>query len=171
MGLSNVVQAVITDSMLMKSVNFVTVKTLPHIIKRAHFAVRHVMDSGLAKHGLTHSQFDVMMRIAESDCPEHRALLKDMEIASPTLTKLVNSLEDSGFITRVVSKEDARVKVLKLTDKGKSVQTQLVDTYPALLERFFNGFSPAEQAVLADLLERLIENAEATEAESLLNES
>lgn len=137
-----------------------TSKHLPHIIKRAHFAIRQTLDNELAKHGLTSAQGDVLMRIADCECAEHRSLLQDMEVASPTLTKLVNSLVDSGYIKRGVSPNDARVKVLTLTKDGKAIHQKLRNAYPGYLTQFFKDFTAEEREQLTDMLTRLVENIE-----------
>ncbi|MEO1289176.1 MAG: MarR family winged helix-turn-helix transcriptional regulator, partial [Chloroflexota bacterium] len=73
---------------------------IPHLIKRAHFAFRQEMDTLLADYDLTSAQLDVLARVASCECAEHRSLLQDMDVASPTLTKLVNQLVNSGYLER-----------------------------------------------------------------------
>ena len=133
---------------------------LPHLLKRAHFAFRQKLDDTLAEFGLTAAQMDVLMRVAQCECAEHRTLLQDMDVASPTLTKLVNSLVDSGYIERQISEEDARVKVLVMTDTGRELQHQVAQKYPSLLEGVLVGFSQAERLMFSEMLNRLLDNIE-----------
>lgn len=139
-------------------------QNLPHLLKRAHYAARQAIDAALAEHGLTAAQLDVLARVAACECAEHRSLLQDMDIASPTLTKLVNGLVESGYLERQISPDDARVKVFVLTEAGLALQQRVRGTYATMLDQFFVGFSPAERLLLLELLQRLLTNIECAEA-------
>lgn len=136
---------------------------LPHLLKRAHFIFRQGIDAILAEYGLTAAQMDVLQRVAECECAEHRALQQQMGVSSPTLTKLVDSLVESGYLQRQVSDSDARVKVLVTTEKAMALKEQLDGTCSRFIERSLCDFSPAERLLLVELLQRLIDGAE-TEA-------
>jgi len=137
-----------------------SIQNLPHLLRRAHFACRQVMDSKIAEYGLTFAQLDVLRRVAACECAEHRALLQDMEIASPTLTKLVNGLVDGGYLERTVSPEDARVKRMALTEKGQTILAKLIGERPKLMGQFVEGFSDDEKRQFVEMLTRVIDNAE-----------
>ncbi|MDJ0756406.1 MAG: MarR family transcriptional regulator [Ardenticatenaceae bacterium] len=138
-------------------------QNLPHLVKRAHFSVRQAIDNSLAVYDLTSAQLEVLSRVANCSCMEHRALLQDMEVASPTLTKLVDGLVERGLVKRAVSPDDARVKLLELTAAGKGVHQEMNSFYQPFLERLLSDFSPAERLLFGELLERLIANADQIE--------
>ena len=48
-------------------------------------------------------------------------LKKMMHVSAPTITGIVDRLERDGYITRHISKEDRRVKIVKLTQKGQNL--------------------------------------------------
>ncbi|MEM6281730.1 MAG: MarR family winged helix-turn-helix transcriptional regulator [Chloroflexota bacterium] len=133
---------------------------IPHLLRRAHFAFRQATDRMLTDYNLTSAQLDVLQRVAQCECAEHRTLLHDMEVASPTLTKLVNSLVEAGYLERQISPEDARVKVLMLTDAGHTLQADLVDNFQGAMDCMMDGFSPAERMMLSEMLRRVIANIE-----------
>jgi DNA-binding MarR family transcriptional regulator len=137
-----------------------TEQDLPHLLRRAHFACRQAMDNKIAEYGLTFAQLDVLRRVAACECAEHRSLLQDMEIASPTLTKLVNGLVESGYLERTVSPQDARVKQMTLTESGQVILAQLIDERPKLMAQFVEGFTQDETHSFLEMLNRVINNAE-----------
>lgn len=51
-------------------------------------------------------------------------LSKTLKLAPPTVTPMINSLEENGFIVRVGSKEDRRVVFIQLTDQGHTFLTE-----------------------------------------------
>jgi len=48
------------------------------------------------------------------------SLSQILNLAPPTVTPMINVLEDNGYIERVGSKEDRRVVFIRLTEKGKT---------------------------------------------------
>lgn len=134
---------------------------IPHLLRRTHYAMRQVIDSALADYNLTASQYEIMSKLGECNCLEHRELLDALDVASPTLTKLVNHLEGAGYIEREKSTQDARVKLIALTENGRSLCETIQEKYPEFIKQLLHDFSPAEHMLLAELLERLASNAEA----------
>ncbi|MEL6148555.1 MAG: MarR family transcriptional regulator [Chloroflexota bacterium] len=137
---------------------------IPRLLRRAHFAFRQATDRMLTDYDLTSAQLDVLQRVAQCECAEHRTLLQDMEVASPTLTKLVNSLVDAGYLERRISPEDARVKQLVLTETGHALQAEMIEKYQGAMDCILDGFSPAERLMLSEMLKRVIANIEQVES-------
>lgn len=48
------------------------------------------------------------------------SLSQILNLAPPTVTPMINALEDNGYIERVGSKEDRRVVFIRLTEMGKT---------------------------------------------------
>lgn len=67
---------------------------------------------------LTYSQYLVMMVLWESDGISVKDIGARLHLDSGTLTPLLKRLEAKGFVNRGRSKQDERVRVLKLTDSG-----------------------------------------------------
>ncbi len=133
---------------------------LPHLLKRVHFAFRQVLDTALADYDLTWAQLDVLQRVSDCECAEHRILLQDMDIASPTLTKLVNNLVSNGYLERQISPDDARVKVLVPTEHGLAMKEKITTLYQETVNQFLDGVSPPERLLLIELVQRLIQNVD-----------
>lgn len=135
-------------------------KKIPYLLRRTHYALRHCIDTELAEYNLTASQYEIMAHLGDCQCLEHRELLDELDVASPTLTKLVNHLEDAGHIHREVSDKDARVKLIGLTDQGQLIYDAIQAKFPNFIDKLLQDFSPAERLLLAELLDRLADNAE-----------
>lgn len=133
---------------------------LPYLLKRTYFAMRQAIDDALKPYSITSAQLEVLVRVGSSDCTEHRALLDSMDIASPTLTRLVDGMVESGLLERVTSKADARVKVLSLTQQGQALRDNLQCQKMDFTDLFFAGFSDDEKRLFADLIDRILTNIE-----------
>lgn len=80
------------------------------------------------------------------------------------LTKLVNELERGGLIERRKEGSDKRLNALYLTAEGESRLTRLRPDMARLQEDMLAPLSPAERAILFELLWRIIDEADAPEA-------
>lgn len=87
-------------------------------------------------------------------------LEKEFDITRSTASKVVNLMEQKGFIRRESVANDARLKKLVLTEKAEAVTKYLKDDMYALENRLTRGFSEAELENLRSYLERLKKNME-----------
>lgn len=78
--------------------------------------------------------------------------------AKSTITGMVRTLEKHGYAERRASEADGRSWDIGLTEKGEQVRETFREISATLLDRAWNGFSPAEQETLVELLERLTDN-------------
>ncbi|CAM3224582.1 MarR family winged helix-turn-helix transcriptional regulator [Vagococcus fessus] len=80
---------------------------------------------------LTYTGFIAMLAI--EDGMSVRSLGEQLFLDSGTLSPLLKKLEKQQLVTRVRSKEDERVMVLKLTDEGKKLKKEL----PLIAEKIY----------------------------------
>ena len=127
-------------------------------LKRAYLATRKALDEGLVEHHLTGSQFEVLRQVLQQDGIEQRALQERLQIASATLTGLVDGLVTRGLVRREVTSGDARVKALYATEAGHAIN-EAIGQKAALVEaQLLGGFTPAERSLLREWLQRMTEN-------------
>lgn len=109
-----------------------------------------------AEAGLGDGDFDVLASLRRSD-PPHR--LTPSQLAATTLvtsgavTKRVDRLERLGLVSRTVSDDDARSRLIALTDEGFALVDDLVEKHVANERRLLNGLSDLERSRLAHLLQ------------------
>jgi len=130
---------------------------------------RRLGDENLAKHGITVSQLRVIAYVSTSPEGEvsQRELEDAFEIRRSSVTGLLQNMEKSGLIERFGSKEDARIKRVRLTDKGKGLDVELKSFIHSLEARLLSGFSPEERSQAKSLLLRMMDNLEQIERDSL----
>ena len=130
--------------------------------KRAYLALRRALEHTIQPFGFTGGQFDVLQLLMQVPAIEHRELQKQLAIASPTLTNVIDVLERNGHVVRQASDEDARVKTIAMTDLAR--QTCFSEEFCAagddLVEKMFLGFSPKERQEFLRLLGRVQSNLE-----------
>ena len=107
------------------------------------------------KAGLNFTQFRVLLKSAEKegeDCP--LSDLADMLHIQPNVvTQAANELERLGYIGRVVSSRDARVKSLTVTDAGRRAIEAL---NVAFKDNLYSSFNPEGDPLYNSMLEACI---------------
>lgn len=137
---------------------------------RAHAGITRKLNAELlAAHGLTLSDYEVLLHLARAD---HRRLrrvdLAESVLLSPSgITRLLEGLERSELVARVPCPSDARVVWAQLTDAGLARLRQTSKTLTAAIRRVFAAeFSEDELDQLASLLSRLPVQGEAGSCEA-----
>ena len=74
--------------------------------------------------------FTIMALYAKEVC-RLSDLAKEMEVAAPTITGIVDRLENAGYAARVPDPEDRRVINVELTRKGKNLAQKFRTTLTA----------------------------------------
>lgn len=79
------------------------------------------------------------------------------------VSRCFKSMQERGFITLGLDKEDGRLRLATLTAKGRAVHDQILGIALAREQAFLSVLSPQEQQTLISLLSRLHENLPAVE--------
>lgn len=104
--------------------------------------------------GLTYTQYIAMMVMWEHKTLSAKALGEELFLDSGTLTPVLKSLEKKGLITRERSKDDERVLMLQLTEKGGELKEKACEI-PFKLASCVN-LSQEESQTLYNLLYKLL---------------
>jgi DNA-binding MarR family transcriptional regulator len=75
-----------------------------------------------------------------------------LHVAPPTVTQLLNSLEERGLVERHVDANDRRVVGIRLTEKAEQVHRQARKAYFATIHELVDYLGEAESNQLAELL-------------------
>ncbi|MBQ7191970.1 MAG: MarR family transcriptional regulator [Paludibacteraceae bacterium] len=94
--------------------------------------VANVYQPYFAKLGITYPQYLVLLILWENDQQTVMEITHRLRLDTNTVTPLLQRMEKAGLISRTKSKEDTRVRIITLTDKGKDLQEQAKDI-PACL--------------------------------------
>lgn len=130
------------------------------LIKNISNIIATELNNNLKPYNITGVQARVLFYI---NCASGNVFQKDIQnhlkLANPTVTGIVQRLEEKQLIERHVSSEDSRYKCHVLTDKGRDVVKSLSDYSATIMEqRILNGFSENEIETLTSLLLRILEN-------------
>lgn len=112
--------------------------TPPDMLCFALYSAAHAMQQAytplLEPLGLTYPQYLAMTALWGEDEQTVGALGKVLHLESNTLTPLIKRLEAQGLVERVRDAEDERRVLVRLTDKGRAMQSQAAHVPTCILE-------------------------------------
>ncbi|MCI9647837.1 MarR family winged helix-turn-helix transcriptional regulator [Oscillibacter sp.] len=117
------------------------------------------MDARVSRYDVTPVQAHVLMYLHQhgGQAPQ-RELTEFLRAKPSTVNGVLDRMEEKGLVRRSVIGEDARRRLITLTDKGREQQSRFTESFLANEEAMVRGFSPAERETLLELLERIVEN-------------
>ncbi|CEP77369.1 MAG: MarR family transcriptional regulator [Defluviitoga tunisiensis] len=84
------------------------------------------------------AQFDVMQIIYFRGPKMLSDISKRLGITKSTTTGIVSRLETMGYLTKEKSPEDRRVYMVNITQKGKNIIEEVIETRVKLIEKVYN---------------------------------
>ena len=111
-----------------------------------------------AEHGLTINDYEALLHLsrAENSAMRRIDLAAELLLTPSGVTRLLDGLEEAGYVCKGSCSTDARVTYAVLTDPGREKLRQASCSHvAAVTELFRERFSDAELAALAELLGRL----------------
>jgi MarR family transcriptional regulator, 2-MHQ and catechol-resistance regulon repressor len=88
------------------------------------------------------------------------ALGPKVDLNPGSVSVAVDRLHKKGFVSRVESESDRRVRTVSLTEKGRGIFLPIFRQHAALLKRAFQDVSPDEQRQMEEVLKRIGRRAE-----------
>lgn len=105
------------------------------------------LDEILAEYKLNISKYNILMiikHIGGSDGIQQNEISKRLLVTASNITKLLDKLEKDGLITRNASKNDRRVKLIRITDYGSSLLDKIWPIYINTNRELLAKIPPAE---------------------------
>ncbi len=129
-------------------------------LRRAALAMRRVVDAEMPGREFSGAQFEVLGQLWGQPEIAQRSLQERLGVAAPTLTGIIDVLAERGLVERRACPNDARVRLVALTAAGRAQRDAMDAAIGRAQARLFAGFSAAEAHLLAEWLERVVNNAE-----------
>ena len=128
------------------------------IIARLHRiadALRGELLTLYREHGLGEGEFDILATLRRSGAPFELTpseLAQQTMVTTGAVSKRLDRLETTGFVTRRENLEDARGRVVALTPQGRDTIDRAYEAHMRNEARLLDHFSAAEREQLQGLL-------------------
>ena len=128
------------------------------LVKKAALECDKSMIPALSEYDLTPSQYRILKFLYTQPSKTVRQvdLEKYYSLTHPTAIGLLRALETKNFVLRTQNPEDARSRIVSLTDKALGMQGELEELGDRQEERLTKNLSEIEKTRLVFLLQKLL---------------
>jgi DNA-binding MarR family transcriptional regulator len=127
---------------------------------QAHAELTRALDAALsARHGLSASAYEVLSRTAHAEDGYLRMseLAERSQLSLSRVSRVIDALEQRGYVARRSCASDSRVVYATITDAGRALIAEAQETFFEVVEeRFLGRLAPDEVTRLGALLSRLV---------------
>lgn len=128
---------------------------LGYQLRRAQTLVYAGFSGQLARHGLTHGQFGLLVVVGANPGATQTALAEAFGSSRSVTLRMIDRLEGAGLVRRRARQGDRRSNAIVLTERGETILAALKDEVRAHESRVAGHLSAAELETLMRLLGRL----------------
>ena len=118
-------------------------------IPRGEHVMLHVLYEFMKEqsHILEASEVPPGMKVSE--------LSERLKISSPSVSQMVNGLEEKNYVERVTTKSDRRVVYIRLTEQGKSILEEVTQEFMTFMDEVVSRLGTNDTTQLIHLFNRL----------------
>lgn len=127
-------------------------------LDRVSSQMRRDYNESLRQINLYVGQDKLLHRLWLGDGITQMQLCEHLKCEPPTVTNMVKSLEQNGFIYRKRDEYDARVMRIFLTDEGKLLQKPVDQKWKEQQEKLLDSIFPEERVFLRRILKQMESN-------------
>jgi DNA-binding MarR family transcriptional regulator len=135
------------------------------LMKVAAESMSRELDTRMEALGLTDAQWRPLLLLSQREAQTAAQLARQAACDSGALTRMLDRLEDKGFVRRVRSTDDRRVQNLELTPEGRRAAAVVPRVICEVLNAHLADLSHTEVDQLKGLLQRVVATARSRSAE------
>ncbi len=131
------------------------------LVAKIHQVAGRVFAKKLKAHEINEinpAQGRILFVLWENDGIPIRDLAEKTLLEKSTLTSMLDRLEETGYITRVPSKEDRREILIRRTEKDRIFQKLYFEVSAEMTDLFYRGLSGREIDILESGLKKILDN-------------
>ncbi|MBZ9741354.1 MULTISPECIES: MarR family winged helix-turn-helix transcriptional regulator [unclassified Mesorhizobium] len=117
--------------------------------------------------GLSSAQWRLLVRVAKEAGVAQARLAELLEIEPISVSRLVDRMEEGGWIERRSDATDRRVRMIFPTEKANAAYADVKSLAGEVYEESLSGVSPEDRRVLIRALDVIVRNLTDGEASSL----
>ncbi|HET6340166.1 MAG TPA: MarR family winged helix-turn-helix transcriptional regulator [Polyangiales bacterium] len=131
-------------------------------IHRVYQATRNEMFRRFREIGedVTPEQWAVLIRLWEQDARTQSDLSDATFRDRPTMSRILDGMQERGYVEREVDAKDSRVRIVKLTRRGRALQKKLVPVVQSLVEGAVKGIADEDLVTTRATLRKMFDNVE-----------
>jgi MarR family transcriptional regulator for hemolysin len=124
-------------------------------LRSAYLHMHRAVNGRLRPLGVTADQFVVLRFLAEEDGISQQELVRLCTSDPTTMGRMLELLEDKGFVERRPDPDDGRSRRVFLTPRGRNLCKRLYDATAPIRQTFENAVEAHELQSMLDTLDKL----------------
>ncbi|WP_281366443.1 MarR family winged helix-turn-helix transcriptional regulator [Paraliobacillus salinarum] len=117
------------------------------------------LDNEFRPYHITRSQWTAMYYIYNNERITQKELADKMSIKEPSVVRLIQKMESEGFLYRLESVKDKRIKQLELSPKGEKGYHELLPIAENFKNYVVEGIPEEDLEIFKQVLETMTKNA------------
>lgn len=132
------------------------------VLKSLHHCIGRKIEQVSKKYGVTGVQFFVLTYLIQNENKDvyQKDIEKFLDVRGSTATGILQNLTQKGFIERMSSDSDARLKKIVLCEKAKSMINDFEIEMKELQEYVEKDIEESEKEIFIEVVEKLKHNIE-----------
>lgn len=132
--------------------------TLGYMLKSVQYTLRQELNRTLQEMGMTPPQYSALRELALRPGSTNAALATAGFVTPQTMIKILQNLEEAGYIVREADPQHGRKIINNLTPAGKRQLAYAQERVEAIENNLTQGLTDSEQEVLKELLAKCLLN-------------
>ena len=132
--------------------------TVSFLLAKVSTAFRNSLERRMGEIGLHGGQIFVLFELWKKDGQRQVDLAKQLDIAAPTINKMIKGLIDINLVERARYDDDGRSTRIFLTQRGRSMRPQIEAKWLELEENCLSCLNETERMILFNILNKLRSN-------------
>ena len=134
------------------------------VLMKAFHAIANYLYAGLEETGIDETDFRILEVLLNKGPLPVNTIGPKVNLTPGSISTAVDRLFDRGFVSRVESSEDRRVRVVSLTAKGKELIAPIFRKHTTEIRKAFADVNPKELRALETTLKKIGKRAERLES-------
>ena len=130
--------------------------SVSYLLAKLTISHRNLLERSVTEVGLHSGQVFVMMELWKKDGQRQVDLAEKLNLAPPTVNKILGGLLESDYVRRAKYEDDARSTRIFLTEKGKEVKEALEEKWSEIETQTIEGMTQTEALILKQLLQKMM---------------
>jgi hypothetical protein len=127
------------------------------LIRRLHQLHGYLFSRETVAFAITPVQYSVLTSLSEHDSMDQVSIAREVGLERTTVAEVIARMESRGLVSRKNSKQDRRVRIVKITAKGKRLVEQMSASVERAHDLTISPLSQEDQDRLMVMLVRLLE--------------
>ena len=133
--------------------------SVSYLLSKLTTAHRNLLEKSVQEIGLHSGQVFVLRELWKKDKQRQVDLAERLNLAPPTVNKILGGMLEADLVTRERFDNDARSTRIVLTQKGRDIRPLLEGKWVEIEEQTLMGLTDTEALILKQLLAKLLGEA------------